>query len=145
MEAFLLGMKESVASKWGAKGSWGQGNKDMWSESCVWPSPQPLTSRADLAVTSNTRVPPLGICWFCRKLPLQTFPPCRSARFLTDKIISANDYADICPYIHLRLYSRLSFCLEFLLGSSAECLLKHNSFYWSHMNHTKLNVKVKVN
>lgn len=56
---------------------WWRGAEDkegMWSESCVWPSPQPLTSRADLAVTSSTRVPPLGICWFCRKIPLQTFP-----------------------------------------------------------------------
>ena len=57
---------------------WWRGAEDkegMWSESCVWPSPQPLTSRADLAATSSTRVPPLGICWFCRKIPLQTSPP----------------------------------------------------------------------
>lgn len=46
----------------------------MWFESCVTIS-SALTSRAFLAVTSSARVPPLGICWCCRKIPLPARPP----------------------------------------------------------------------
>lgn len=147
MEAFLFSLKDSVASKWGDKGELRTRKEGMWSESCVWPFPQPLTSRADLAVTGGTWVPPLGICWFCRKIPLQTFPPC-SARFLTDRKISANEYAGIYVLTFISDYTigfhsgRIYFWLFHKMFIETWCLLLE--LYKSDLAQCKYKGKLKM-
>lgn len=97
MAKWVLGVKESVAFKWGDTG--GLRTRKTCDQSPVWPS-QPLAGTADLAVSSGPRVPPLGICWFCRKIPQPTSIPLELLQesSLSKRSVQMNMQTSVCTF-----------------------------------------------